>query len=401
MTLSGLFISLFVAAVLVAHWRLIAQHKLSLRASRFYLLFGIAISALAPFASELQNAATVRIYLPEISISHRVTGWVPQGDTEWGWPIYSIWFVGAVIQFLPFLITIIKANGWKRESRREDALGFKVYISQIIPAPCTFLGSAFIPELSDAEKKVILNHELAHLRLGHKWDSIFILISRMFLWWNPFYWMLQSDLQLTHEKQADKLAVSESDTSLYKELLVEHAVRGRFAFAHQYSLTQQISERMKSLNTIQKSSMAWSIFSMILTIGLGTSSIFAQQSKPMGTGEVDVVPTIAGCEENDMQCFVTAVANHVVKGLVIPKDLPVGDEARYFVRFVINESAEVAEVEVVRAPTECENDETGSCNQMNANIRTALTSLEVQRAAMKDGKFVKVEYTIPILVKME
>ncbi len=45
----------------------------------------------------------------------------------------------------------------------------------------------------------IINHELAHVRLGHSWDVAFCNFILVFLWFNPAAWLLKQELQNIHE----------------------------------------------------------------------------------------------------------------------------------------------------------------------------------------------------------
>ena len=76
----------------------------------------------------------------------------------------------------------------------------------------------------DVNTRAIINHELAHIRLGHSWDMLLCEFTCRILWCVPFAWMLRQDLRDVHEYQADRrvLASGIKDEE-YQLLLIRKA----------------------------------------------------------------------------------------------------------------------------------------------------------------------------------
>ena len=77
---------------------------------------------------------------------------------------------------------------------------------------------------SDVNTRAIINHEQAHIRLGHSWDMLLCEFTCRMLWCVPFAWMLRQDLRDVHEYQADRrvLATGIQDEE-YQLLLIRKA----------------------------------------------------------------------------------------------------------------------------------------------------------------------------------
>jgi bla regulator protein BlaR1 len=85
-------------------------------------------------------------------------------------------------------------------------------------------------DLNDEQLRMIMLHELAHLRhwdIAANWVLFFI---RTIHWWNPFYWLAASRFQSLREQACDAFAIRRIEgkpTGRYSDLLLTLAQRGQ------------------------------------------------------------------------------------------------------------------------------------------------------------------------------
>lgn len=107
------------------------------------------------------------------------------------------------------------------EVRRMD--GYYFIESGLKEAPFTFLDKLFwrktISLNEDAGQKIFA-HELVHIREKHTYDKLFSQFVLCFFWMNPFYWLIQRELNLVHEFLADAKSIKEDDVASFAEMLL-------------------------------------------------------------------------------------------------------------------------------------------------------------------------------------
>ena len=117
----------------------------------------------------------------------------------------------------------------KGGTRTRDDQGNVVIIHGGDFAPYSFFHYIFI-SVSDYEqnRKPILAHEQAHIRLGHSWDLLLLEMVKSIQWFNPFVYLLGRDLKAVHEYEADNAVLNLGiDAKSYQLLLVTKAVGNR------------------------------------------------------------------------------------------------------------------------------------------------------------------------------
>ncbi len=85
--------------------------------------------------------------------------------------------------------------------------------------PGTIGRRIFIP--GNGIAPAVLDHELAHINAGHRFDLAILLISRIFFWPSPAHWLLGRELKIVHEFEADAIAAGRTQTDVYLETLMQ------------------------------------------------------------------------------------------------------------------------------------------------------------------------------------
>ena len=77
----------------------------------------------------------------------------------------------------------------------------------------------------------ILTHEDAHRRFGHLFDSLFLNLCQVVLWFDPFIWLIRRDMREIHEFQADRYVLGQGVERRSYQMLVIRKCVGEKLFA--------------------------------------------------------------------------------------------------------------------------------------------------------------------------
>ncbi|MEO1053220.1 MAG: TonB family protein [Bacteroidota bacterium] len=92
----------------------------------------------------------------------------------------------------------------------------------------TFFNWIFLNDQIDKEQEdyhVILNHEKAHVSLGHTYDLMFFELFKVCFWWLPSAWFINKEIRKIHEYQADACALKSYSIELYSSILIRSTLK--------------------------------------------------------------------------------------------------------------------------------------------------------------------------------
>ncbi len=151
------------------------------------------------------------------------------------------------------------------------------------------------------ERRIIIAHETAHIRLRHSWDILAVDIIGCLQWFNPALWLLRRELQSLHEYEADD-AVLKSGVNIkeYQMLLIKKAVGGRLLTIANCLNHSKLKNRITMM--LQKPSSRWSAGKALLMLPLVGLSLGAfartvyvlpkEQDKVMQNPSNDQIPNV-------------------------------------------------------------------------------------------------------------
>ncbi|MDP5169467.1 MAG: M56 family metallopeptidase [Bacteroidia bacterium] len=234
-------------------------------------------------------------------------------------------------------------NLWRFRQQCGDA-------RMVLDTACYFTGgklgtSSFGPwlfwdetlELTDVEKRQILDHEGCHIRQRHSLDLLWMEVLLILFWWNPAFYLLRSLMIANHEALADQAAIGSSDANLYRQLLLKQWLRPRMALTHEFifSHTKHRIDMLFSSST--KAGSAWKYAMILPTLALlfffigCQNPTFAQDSLPtiLEFTEVDVAPVPINLAEVKGEIgYPTEAKEQKIEGLVVARIL-IGKDGSY------------------------------------------------------------------------
>lgn len=363
-------------------------------ANRILLVLGSILVLVAPTihlnAGLIQDiGAQALVQLPEIEIG--TNRWGP-GSINFSAGIRTIYIL--VLSFLlsRFIWSLIKT--WKIISRGER-VGSVVIVSSTVPA-FSFFGTIVIPEgIDDQEYEAIIRHESIHVAQYHSIDRLFFSLLQAVFWFNPFVWLLNRELILVHEYQADEGTVAQLDQAEYGRIILDMAVGGKFATMtdpiNTFSEKSIIKNRFNMMYSNRSnfySKFRYLLVAPLIFCGLliltGSAEVNAQDSKGKVLEKVEVMPEFPGGKEGLFKYMTTAIK--------YPEDAEAkGIEGKVIVSFTVDTDGSIKDIERLKSVFP----------SMDEQAVEVVSNMPKWTPGEQDGKKVKVKMTIPIVYKLK
>ena len=194
---------------------------------------GAAVPGLPTLPALPQSAATATAAVAAEAPAAAVHGsWLPAA-------LAMVYFAGVAFCLARIVVELVQISriirsGEKRQ--QEDGTALVVVDRDI--APCSWM-KWIVMSREDfySGNRHILQHERAHIRLGHARDLLFIDILSGMQWFNPVMRMLKDDLRAIYEYEADDAVLREgANIKEYQYSLIRKAVS-----ASGYSITNSFN----------------------------------------------------------------------------------------------------------------------------------------------------------------
>ena len=258
------------------------------RLNRVVLLGIVALSALLPLCEikikeevEVELVECNNFYLPDaqaISTAEMVVTEVEPFDYLGLLKSAAIglFLLGVVFMLVRLAMSVFSV--WRMiHSGRVEYLKDDVTLTVVdnLPSPFSYFGHIVVAESDLKENRdLILAHELAHIRLRHSWDVLFVDLALCVWWFNPAMWLLRRELQSLHEYQADKAVLDSGvDAKTYQLLLIKRAVGARLHSIANCLNHSNLKNRITMM--CKKSSSRWAAAKLLLVLPLVVLSLAA------------------------------------------------------------------------------------------------------------------------------
>lgn len=233
--------TLSLAVLFGLYWLLLRKEK-TFVFNRFFLIFAVAFSLAVPFitipvyahqdkatpgfVTEIENGISKFGSVQNVtgqdmpSNSESVVDQVPdltrpQSSHPDVSVILNIIYLSGLILFLFRFLNNIRIIFRKaRSNEKIHAEGYRIVLIPDQGNPYCFLNTIFLNRNDFVDgnmDRVLLEHELEHIRQYHSADILFIELIRVFYWFNPLILLYRKSIKENHEYLADRGAVSNYD----------------------------------------------------------------------------------------------------------------------------------------------------------------------------------------------
>ena len=132
--------------------------------------------------------------------------------------ITAVYCLTATASIVLILFNIAKIRRLRRSARLTPMEDWTLAESGKIQTPFSFLRTVYMGfNYSPSERRMILSHEVSHVRHRHSYERLVLSVLRSLLWFNPFLWIAEKDLKEVQEWEADRDVLNEgNDLTLYR-----------------------------------------------------------------------------------------------------------------------------------------------------------------------------------------
>lgn len=149
-----------------------------------------------------------------------------------------IYLAGVFAVLTSIIAGVVRVKRLIRNSMKKQMEGCDVMVCDKSVPPFSWMDWIVMSrEDYDSGNRHILEHEKAHIRLGHSKDVLLVDILSAFQWFNPAMWLLKKDLRAIHEFEADDAVLrGGANIKEYQYSLIRKAVS-----ASGYSITNSFN----------------------------------------------------------------------------------------------------------------------------------------------------------------
>lgn len=383
-------------AVLYLFYRLLLHRETFFGFNRWYLLGSVVLAAVLPL---VQFTAPVSLYaMPAIQLD-AITPLRGPGDArhaDWVGLLGKLYATGVVLLAGRFLYRLHRLRKLARQLPGEPREGYRLLYTGGRAPTFSFLRWLFWDEteaLSETEKTQVLRHEEAHIRQRHSLDVLALEIAGIFLWFNPFVYLLGKQIRAVHEYLADREALRTGDRHAYLRLVAGQALHAMRIPLIQPFHAPGFRNRIRMIRSEgARRPAAWKATVSLLAVGL-FSVLYACQTTPptppapQYTGEVFAVVE----QMPEFPGGMDGLREYLSENLKYPakaREKNLGGTV--FLGFVVQADGAITDVTVLK----------GVGSGLDAEARRVVADMPPWQPGRQSGRAVAVRYSLPIRFAM-
>lgn len=226
--------------------------------NRFYLLASVIISLVLPLIHfngwYIETAPGTPLHHLANRFTAPITGHSFQ-TSRGSYLLYGTYACVSLFLLLSLLFKIRWIYSIKRKSHPQKMRGYTLIETDMKEAPFSFLSNLFwkrglsVKETTGAR---IFKHELTHITQKHTYDKVFAQVLCCLFWINPFYWLIQRELDTIHEFIADAASVAAGDTESFALMLLQAHHDGSYLSPVHPFFNSSIKRRLLMIRSTNK-----------------------------------------------------------------------------------------------------------------------------------------------------
>lgn len=213
------------------YWSVLRNQKL-LVFNRFYLLGITPLSVIIPLIKivvpfDLPNlfneGSNTTHSLSAANMQQTTDSAIPHHHhTDWYGIALLIYAIVAIALLLKQLLLYRKFLAYIHGAAPSNEQ--PIYVITGLKTPFSFFQKIYVPKEAYQQGIIdqsIIAHERAHANQYHSIDVLFMQLSCILLWFNPFIYLIQKSIRQTHEYLADHAVVQVHEKLRYQHLIIE------------------------------------------------------------------------------------------------------------------------------------------------------------------------------------
>ncbi len=221
----------------------------------------------------------------------------------------SVWAIISLVLLSLFVWRLTKIISLRRVSTKETHSDYSIYRLWSGEVIFSFWRGIYIGGDLEGERcDFVLRHELEHIRRCHYVDKLLAEVYSIFIWFNPAVRVIQRELSLIHEYEADHAVVeSGCDLKAYKTFIFEAITAPVPTFANGIN-SSQIKKRfiaMKKSNQVSHRVLR-ALMTIVAFISIAAISMVYVEARESDKGE-EMAPCVDARRD---QIYVTHNMNY-------------------------------------------------------------------------------------------
>lgn len=403
-------------ALFYAFYKLFCQRDTFFQWRRFALLSFLGISFIYPLLNiqdwvkeqpamyELADYYANWMATEEITATTPVVIDAPQLPSLLTIGIY-LYYIGVIIMSFRFITQLCSVFRMRWKGTRSMIDGQRIISIPTEADPFSFFGWIFLylPGLKDESRQEILKHEQTHARQWHSMDVILCELINIVCWFNPFAWLIKTEIRLNLEYLADnKVAETTSDCKLYQYHLlnlvnknVQTGLCNNFNVSHlKRRIIMMNKKRTHTTGRIKYALFVPLVAALLIASNISCISsekqeeISEKQESRAAEGEVfQVVEEMPEFPGGMGECM-----KWLGQNIKYPADAKEkGVQGRVIVQFVVEKDGTIVNAKVVR----------GVDPDLDAEALRVVNQSPKWKPGKQKGEAVRVKYTLPIMFKLD
>ena len=403
-------------ALFYAFYKLFCQRDTFFQWRRFALLSFLGISFIYPLLNiqdwvkeqpamyELADYYATWMATEEITATTPVVIDAPQLPSLLTIGIY-LYYIGVIVMSFRFIAQLCSVFRMRWKGTRSMIDGQRIISIPTEADPFSFFGWIFLylPGLKDESRQEILKHEQTHARQWHSMDVILCELINIVCWFNPFAWLIKTEIRLNLEYLADnKVAETTSDCKLYQYHLlnlvnknVQTGLCNNFNVSHlKHRIIMMNKKRTHTAGRIKYALFVPLAAALLIASNISCISsekqeeISEKQESRAAEGEVfQVVEEMPEFPGGMGECM-----KWLGQNIKYPADAKEkGVQGRVIVQFVVEKDGTIVNAKVVR----------GVDPDLDAEALRVVNQSPKWKPGKQKGEAVRVKYTLPIMFKLD
>lgn len=311
------------------------------------------------------------------------------------WLLY-LWAFGTALGLCRIAGALWHLHRLAQHAHREAMDGTWVVWSHAISAPFSFFRWIFIPEqLSQSPEALasILAHERAHAKAVHSADMLWMECLCAVFWFHPLAYWYRRALRLVHEYEADAAAAQVTTKKQYGLLLIQQLQRRAAVPVAHHFFQSPLKQRLRMLGkSASPRPKAWKYLFALPVLGMAVS--FSQvpplqavpSQAPHELFELAQLPKFPGGEKG--------LLAYLAQNIRYPEGAKAANvQGAVAVALVLDETGHVAEATCIKSPN--------NRQDLAEEVIRVVRAMPAWTPGLgKDGKRVRVRYTLPVKFKL-
>lgn len=268
------------------------------RMNRITLLICMCLSCLIPFvhySAEVPTLVSQPVMVLEdfIIFNAEPVAAAEVVETPFNWMalIVGIYLMGVLVFSAYHVWSVIQLMLLLKRCNVMHAGDYRVLTHTMQAPPFSFMHTIILSETDLQEHgDIYLEHEKAHIRLGHSYDLMVATLCTVFQWFNPAAWLLKQELQNIHEYEADDAVLNRGiDAKTYQILLIKKAAGARlYSLANSFNHSS-LKKRITMMSVKKSSSWARAKYAFVLPVAAVAVAAFARPEVASISQEIGAV----------------------------------------------------------------------------------------------------------------